>query len=1083
MFVASIVFFNPKICCMRLKSSFVKCILLSHFLLFLAMVNPLLAQNGNPLKVSGKVTDEKGTPLSGVSIQVKGGSPISATDNEGNFSVSVPAGSVLQFTSTSFGLQEQTINTAGVINVKLNVEAKSMDDVVVVGYGTQKKRAVTGSVVSVGFEQFKDRSFSNVAQSLAGTVPGVSISTSQGAPGFGPTIKIRGTSSITAGTTPLYVVDGMALENFDLNLINPQDIQSVEILKDAASSAIYGSRGANGVILVTTKLGKSGKPQVSLSYEYGLSKVNRPVKMMNAQEWIKYYIDARNNAWVLLDPVNNKASDDNTKRLSAGKNYMIPPDFLTNPAQFGNGTDWQDVVFRTAATTNTQLSITGGTDKTSYLFSVGYLNQEAVVIKNFYKRLALRTNIRQKVSDYITVGLNLAFTGAYDRTDGTTGKSDAISLAIQSDPIFPEYNENGNLGFLDPNSTWKRFQTYGVQLWNPHSLIDYADKLNKTYNTLANAYLEIKPIKDLVVKGSMSGNLTNNNYNWYWVTNQGYGYSSTLPAQATAKNYLNYNWQAEITGTYSKTIGDHSIGVIAGYSSQKNRYEATNINATNFPNDLVRTINAAGTVTKAATGNGVEEWSLLSMLGRVSYGYKNRYFLNATIRRDGSSRFGPNSKWGNFPSVSGAWLVSDESFMQNSKAVSSLKLRVSYGQTGNNLIPNYGSVSLLGTSNYVNGTSVVNGLRTISISNPNLKWEKTSQFNVGVDLGLLKNRINVTIDAYKSVTKDMLLNVPVPVYTGFTTQLTNIGSMQNVGFELGISSKNTTSKKFEWTTDFNFSLNRNKVLKLGPNDAPIEIDEWGYFVTQVGQPLSNYKGYIFDGVYNNQSQVDNSVHYLGAAPGDPIIRDVNGDKKIDVNDRTILGNAQPNFTAGLTNTFKYKNFEFSFMLQGVFGNEIWNQQTRFSKFWNDSRNSYASVTNYWKSEQDPGDGKTFKPYATYPANALGKAAFIQGYSTYWMEDGSFVRIKNLRLGYTLPQSLFKNIPVKSARVYVNAENLHVFSKYVGFDPENSTYSVGTSSVPGANGGNAANSPGLLLGADYGAYPIPMLVTFGVKIEF
>ncbi|MCW3090517.1 MAG: TonB-dependent receptor plug [Ferruginibacter sp.] len=1072
---------------MRLLSYFVKSILLSQFLLFMMLPDISAQKTGAPkmVKVSGKVTDDKNVPLAGVSVQVKGGQVIAVTDNNGDFSGMANNGAVLQFTSQGFGTYESPVRDQQPLTVKLNIDSKSLDDVVVIGYGTQKKRAVTGSVVSVGYDQFKDRSFSNVAQALEGAIAGVNISTSQGAPGFGPTIKIRGTSSITAGTTPLYVVDGMALENYDLNLINPQDIQSVEILKDAASSAIYGSRGANGVILITTKLGKAGKPQVNVTYEQGISKVNRKVEMMDAQQWIQYYIDARNNAWVLLDPVNNKATDDNAKRslVSGAKNYMIPPDFLTNPAQFGKGTDWQDVVFRNASTTNAQVSLSGGTDKTSFLFSAGYLNQNAVVIENFYKRLSLRTNIRQKISERVTAGLNVAFTGAYDRTDGTTGKSDAISLAIQSDPIFPEYNENGYIGFLDPNSTWKRFQTYGVQLWNPHSLISYADKLNKNYTTLANAYLEVKPIKDLTLKGSLSGNLNNNNYNSYWEAGQGYGYSSVLPAQASARNSTNYNWQAEATATYNKTFGDHTLGIIAGYSSQKNRYDATSINATDFPNDLVRTINAAGTITKPATGNGAEEWSLLSVLGRVSYGYKNRYFLNATLRRDGSSRFGPNSKWGTFPSASGAWLVSDESFMQGVKGINNLKLRVSYGQTGNNLIPNYGSVSLLGTSRYVNGTSVVNGLRTISISNPNLKWEKTSQYNIGIDMALFNNRVNVTMDAYRSVTNDMLLNVPVPAYTGFTSQLTNIGSMENKGVELTISTKNINRSAFSWSTDFNISLNRNKVTKLGPNNAPIEIDEWGYFVTEVGQPLSNYKGYIFDGVYNNQAQVDNSVHYAGAAPGDPVIRDVNGDKKIDVNDRTILGNVQPDFTAGITNTLRYKGFEFSFMLQGVFGSEIWNQQTRFSKFWNDSRNSYASSVNYWKSEQDPGDGKTFKPYATFPATAQGKGAFITGYSNYWMEDGTFVRIKNLRASYTLPAGLMRRTPIKNARVYVNAENVYVFSKYVGFDPQNSTYSVGTSSNPGANGGASTNPPGLLLGADYGAYPIPFLLTVGVKMDF
>lgn len=1020
-----------------------------------------------------------------MSVQVKGGNVIAVTDNNGNFTGTAAEGAVLQFTSQGFGSYEGAVKNQEPFSVRLLTDAKSLDDVVVIGYGTQKKRAVTGSVVSVGYDQFKDRSFTNVAQSLEGAIAGVNIASSQGAPGFGPTIKIRGTSSITAGTTPLFVIDGMAIENFDLNQINPQDIQSVEILKDAASSAIYGSRGANGVILVTTKLGRSGKAQVSVTAEYGISRVNRRVEMMDAQQWIKYYIDARNNAWVLLDPVNNKASDDNTKRslVSGAKNYMIPPDFLSNPGQFGKGTDWQDVMFRTAPTTNVQLSLSGGTDKTSYLFSAGYLDQDAVLIENFYKRLSLRTNIRQKISEQVTAGLNIAFTGGYDRTDGTTGKSDAVSLGLQSDPIFPEYNENGNLGFLDPNSAWKRFQTYGVQLWNPHSLISYADKLNKNYNTLANGYVEVKPVESVTIKGSLSANLTNNNYNWYWEANQGYGYSSALPGQASTRSLSALNKLAEITAAYNKTFGDHTIGGIVGYSAQKQRYDSTTINATDFPNDLVRTINAAGTITKPSTGNGSGEWSLLSMLGRVSYGYKNRYFLNATIRRDGSSRFGPNSKWGTFPSVSGAWLVSDEAFMQHMPAVSNLKLRVSYGQTGNNLIPNYGSVSLVSTSRYVNGTSVVNGLSTSTIANPNLKWEKTDQYNIGIDLALFNNRVNITADAYKSVTKDMLLNVPVPAYTGFTTQLTNIGSMENKGVELTISSKNINGNSFKWSTDFNISLNRNKVLKLGPNNAPIEIDEWGYFVTEVGQPLANYKGYIFEGVYNNLAQINSSVHYLGAAPGDPIIRDVNGDKKIDANDRTILGNAQPNFTAGITNTLSYKGIEFSFMLQGIFGNEIWNQQTRFSKFWNDSRNSYASSVNYWKSEQDPGDGKTFKPYATFPATAQGKGAFITGYSNYWMEDGSFVRIKNLRLAYTLPQTLMHRTPFKNTRIYANAENVYVFSKYVGFDPQNSTYSVGTSSQPGANGGNATNPPGLMLGADYGAYPIPFVLTFGVKMDF
>ncbi|MGC4235502.1 MAG: TonB-dependent receptor [Niabella sp.] len=1038
--------------------------------------------------VTGTVLDAKGEPLANVSVTIKGAKVGTVTNASGRFSIEANAGDILVFSIVGYIEQEVVVGAEDNLSVVLNATDARLEEVVVIGYGTQTRKAVTGSIASVNYDQFKDRSFSNIAQSLEGAVPGVNISTPQGAPGFSPTIKIRGTSSITAGTTPLYVVDGMALENFDLNMINPQDIQSVEILKDAASSAIYGSRGANGVILVTTKLGKTGKPAVNLTYEHGISNVTRRIEVMDAQQWIRYYIDARNNAWIALDPVNNKATDDNDTRTakagSAARNYLIPPDFISNPEQFGAGTDWQDVMFRTAHTNNLLLSLSGGTDKTSYLFSAGYLDQEAVLISNFYKRLTLRTNIRQKVSDKVTAGLNLSFIGSHDRTDGTTGKSDVVSLGIQSDPIFPEYNENGNLGYLDPNSSWNRFTNYGVQLWNPHSLIDYADKLNKNYNTLANLYLEYQPIKDLTIKGALNGNLSNVNYSSYWVSGQGYGYSFVLPASGSVRHFSAFNWLSELTATYNKAIGDHSLGVVAGYSAQKQRYDSTSLNGSEYPNDLVRTINAAGVITKGPW-NGSGEWSLLSMLGRLTYGYKNKYFFNATLRRDGSSRFGPNNKWGLFPSVSAAWVISDENFMQNQDFVNNLKLRVSYGKTGNNLIPNYGSVPLLGASRYSNGAAAINGLRVISLGNSNLEWEKTDQYNIGIDLSILRNRINITLDAYKSVTNDMLLNVPVPAYTGFTTQLTNIGSMQNVGAELMISSKNVVAD-FKWNTDFNISLNRNKVLKLGPNNAPIEIDEWGYFVTEVGQPLANYKGYIFDGVYNTQAQVDASPHYPGAAPGDPIIRDVNGDGSITPADRTILGNSQPDFTAGIVNTLSYKGIELSFMFQGVFGSEIWNQQTRFSKFWNDSRNSYAVVSNYWKSEQDPGDGQIFKPYAIYPATTQGKAAYIQGYSTYWMEDGTFIRLKNIRLSYAIPAKLTARTPFKNARVYINAENVHVWSDYIGFDPQNSTYSVSgntVSALPGQNGGSANNPPGLMLGADYGAYPIPTTVTFGIKMDF
>jgi TonB-linked SusC/RagA family outer membrane protein len=1043
---------------------------------------PIHAQEKTSL-VKGLVQTNANVPLSGVSVVVRNTANNftsgTTSDSAGVFSFQrIPSGGPYSFTFSMVGYESQTLTgyqikddiTLSLI-VKLRELPGSLDQVVVVGYGSQKKRAVTGSVVSVGYDQFKDRSFANVAQSLEGTVPGVNIITTQGAPGFGPTIRVRGINSITAGTNPLFVIDGMAMENFDLNIINPQDIQSIEILKDAASAAIYGSRGANGVIIVTTKLGKPGRPQVNLSYEQGIQKVVRRVKLMDAQQWIKYYIDARNNAWVASGP-GRSASDPNSVRGSS-KTYRIPEEFITDPGKFGKGTDWQDVLFRTAQSKNMQVSISGGTDKAQYLFSTGFLDQDAVIIDNFYKRLALRTNIRQKIFDNLTAGLNISFTGVHNRTDGVEGKSDVVSLAIQNDPIFPVYNENGNLGFLDPNSTWNRFSSFGVQLWHPYSLIKYADKLNKFYNVIAGAYVEYKPVKDLTFRTSINGVLTQRNYSWFWKTNAGYGYSSLLPAEGRYQTYNNLNWLTENSLSYDKEFGDHTIGALVAYTSQKQRGDTSQQRSTNYPNDLVQTLNAAGTPILSTTTTG--EWAVLSWLSRVSYSYRNRYFINGTIRRDGSSRFGAESRWGYFPSLSAGWLISDEAFMQNLSWINNLKLRVSYGVTGNNQIPNYGPISLLEGSRYAYSDNVVNGIRVTTIPNPNLKWEKTNQFNVGVDLALFNNRLNVTAEVYNSVTNDLLLNVPIPIITGFATQLTNIGKVRNRGVELSISSKNMVRNDFRWSTDFNISFNKNKVLQLGPNNAPVIVEEWGSrFVTAVGHPISNYEGYIFDGVYNNQSEIDKGPTYTSGVivtPGDPRVRDVDGNGKIDAGDRTTLGNAQPDFIAGLTNTIGWKNFEFSFMLHGVFGNEIVNQQTRYNKFWNDSRNAYSAISNYWKSEQEPGDGKTFKPNAEY------KGMQTQ-FSNFWIEDGTFVRIKNIRLSYTVPQSLVTKTPFRNLRVYVNAENVHVFSKYLGYDPENSMYSTGTD----AAASNTPFPPGLMIGADYGSYPIPLTVTFGIKLD-
>ncbi|MGV3706324.1 MAG: TonB-dependent receptor [Arcticibacter sp.] len=1022
-----------------------------------------------PVNIRGQVTDSKGQPMYGASVRVKGSQMGAATDAQGHFSLQgIPDNAVLVVSYAGYQSEELSIAGRTQLTIVLKEDVKNLSDVVVVGYGTQSKRAVTGAVASVNYERFKDRSFSNVTQALAGQLPGVNISQAQGAPGSAPIVRIRGTSSITAGTNPLYVVDGLPVENFNLNLINPQDIASVEVLKDASSAAIYGSRGANGVIIITTKLGKAGQTNVNAIYEFGTQEVTRTAEMMNAQQFVQYYVDAHNNAWVAAG---GKAGDPNSVRGAA---FRIPEDFTTNPQQFGTGTDWQDVMFRTAPSHNAQVSVSGGSEKTQFLLSSAYLDQDAVLDENYYKRLAVRANLKHAISDKITIGANLALTSIYDRTDGTLGKADVVSLALTNVPIFPIYNENGNLGFRDPNSEWYRFTQYSdLQLWHPFSLTREIDKRNKTYNTLATGYAEYKIIEGLRFRSSINANLTNSRYNSYQNALQKYGYSSAGPAIAESNSTSVLNWLAENTLTYEKKFDKHGLTALIGYTAQHQRDEYAQVAAGNFPNDLVHTINA-GTVTGGTSL--ASEWALISYLARLNYNYDNKYFLTATLRRDGSSRFGGNNQYGYFPSASVGWLISEEGFIKDkAQWISNLKLRLSYGFAGNNQIPNYGSIGLLAASNYTFGNDVSNGLNITNVLNPDLKWERTSQTNLGLDIGLFSNRLNIGFDAYYSETKDLLLNVPVPDITGFATQLTNIGKMRNKGLELNISSRNI-ARAFTWTTDLNFSMNRNKVLQLGPNNAPLNYNDFSVAVrTEVGQPISNYYGYIFDGVYQNQEQINGSPHVPSTTPGDPVVRDVNGDGAITADDRTIIGNYQPDFIAGMTNTVGYKGFEFSFLLQGTYGGEIANQLIRYSGLWNGGRNAYASAYNYWRSESDPGDGTHFKP-------TVDPKGLQNQFSSYWIEDGSYLRLKNIRLSYALPGSLFRNFAgIKGARVYVNAENVHLFSKYTNYDPENTTYTATTYSPTATTA--AAIPTGAFLGVDYGSYPVPRVITLGVKVDF
>ena len=1023
------------------------------------------------VKVSGKVTDDKGLPLMGVSVTVMGTKQGTITNLDGKYEISVAENGQIKFNYVGFSESIQAVNGRKTIDVTLVEDTKNLEEVVVVGYGQIRKKDLTGSVVSIGADKLKDRPYSNALQSLTGQVPGVQISQSQGAPGLAPSIKVRGASSINAGTTPLYVIDGIPLEDntvrtgdgsssssnmeFNrnpLNNINPNDIESIEILKDASSAAIYGSRGANGVVIITTKQGKAGKTKVEAFYEFGISNVNRGIDMMDAKEWIQFEIAARNNSWATILKNNPKAV--------RGNNTIIPTEF-TNPEwleRIGNGTNWEDVLLRTAYSHNIQLSASGGNEKTQFMISGGYLNSQGVVDQNDYDRITLRSNIKHKVNDRFTLGANIGLTRSNDASFGTAGKSDAVSLTLQSDPIFPLYVETGSLGFKDPSSIWNTFVKYGFQLWHPYSLTREMTK-NKVANTVtANTYAEWNILKGLSFKTALNSNIENSFYSSYWNEGQKWGYSGWVNATGNFITMQSFNWVWENTLNFNRVFNkDHAVTGLIGYTAQEQRYDYSNMTSGSFPNDMVKTLNA-GKVTSGSTT--ATEWSLLSYLARATYAYQDKYLASAAIRADGCSRFGENNRWGYFPSASIAWRMSEESFMKDFSSLDNLKLRLSYGETGNNQIPNYGAVGLLGYSSYVSSNAAVQGIYTNTFPDKNLKWEKTGQTNFGVDASFFNQRINAALDIYYSKTKDLLLNVPIPALTGFTSTLTNIGELENRGIELSVSTKNLKGA-FTWNTDFNISANRNKVIKLGPNNAPILLTvNDAISKTEVGQPIGNYFGYVFDGVIMSQEDLDNNAYpvWPGSEPGDPKVRDVNKDGKINADDRTILGNYQPDFTWGMTNTFGYKGFELSVMLNGVQGSEIMNQQARFLKSFNGDRNAYKYVTNYWKSESDPGNGKINKP------RVIQNTVQAQS-SSYWVEDGSFVRIKNIRLGYNVPTDFAKKIKISGAKIYVNMENVHVFSDYSNYDPEGSTYQAG-----------------VLLGFDYGAYPNPFVATAGISIN-
>ncbi|MFC3198186.1 TonB-dependent receptor [Parapedobacter deserti] len=1005
--------------------------------------------------VNGIVNDADANPLEGVTVRLKGSNTVTITGSDGRYSINIPGSEgTLVFSIIGYNTIEHGVGNVSTLNVMMEQSVGGLDEVVVVGYGTQTKENITSSVSTISGAELGKTNSSTFTEGMIGKMPGVQVSQITGVPGSAPSIRVRGTGSITAGNEPLYVIDGFPIDAASLSSFNMSDIESISVLKDASSTSIYGSRGANGVIIVTTKKGVSGQTRIAYNPSYGLQQVSVKLDLMSPEEYVEFALDARNNAWEYLGGNRN---DPNSARPAL---YQISP-YLFTPEQWIR-TDWQDAIFQTAPAQEHQLSVQGGSEKNLFSISAGYFGQEGVIKSSKFERYSVRANLMNAVSDRVKIETNV-------NTSFVNNKLVEDQGQFNQGIIGTMINSVGFLGLQNEDGSYPSFQGFGYgvsETRSPMAFINEYDRKNNTFRSVINSSVNYEIIPNLYLKALLGfdynkteQNFFMNSFDSFVADNPGHS-RFTNPATGSFDYNTSFNWLSENTLNYTFELGsNHKFDVLAGFTAQNAKYNYAYISATNFPNNLVPTLNA-GQVSSANTTRA--EWSLLSYLGRVNYSYSNRYFATSTIRTDGSSRFGSGNRWGVFPSVSAGWMISNERFF-NVRPISSLKLRASYGLSGNNNISNYGFAGLLNYTNYIIGNKQVSGIAPSTMSNSLLGWEKSRQFDVAIEAGLFNNRINLIADVYNKVNTDLLLQVAVPSIVGLTSTLQNIGKVRNRGVELGLNTRNLVGA-LKWSTDVNISFNRNKVLELGPSGDPIFSTAYSNagdtHYTEIGKPLGNFYGYVFDGVFQSQEQINSMPHLPTDRPGDPIVKDVNGDGVISADDRTILGNYQPDFTYGMTNSFDYRNFDFSFMVQGVQGSEIMLLNMYQTMSMTGRTNNLGIARNRWRSPEEPGDGKVYK--ASIDVYGLRRTS-----SSFYIQDGSYLRIRNISLGYTLPQRVSEHLRISRLRLYATAQNPFTFTnKYLGYNPEVST---------------SHNS--LTPGVDYFNYPLSKSWTFGLNIHF
>lgn len=954
--------------------------------------------------VIGRVTSQSGESIPGVNVLLKGTTDGTITDTNGNYRLTTSDG-VLVFSFIGFKTQEVAIGGRSVVDVVMEEDVTTLEQVVVVGYGTQKKKDITSSVALVDESALKDRPMVSAAEALQGKAAGVQVVQNSGEPGTGLSIRVRGSTSIEAGNEPLYVVDGIQMT--DIRGLNPSDISSISVLKDASSASIYGARAANGVVLITTKRGKSSAaPVVRFDSYLGFSKLRKTIDVLNTEQY---------------------------KDLMA----EIPSVGALDPS-ITNYTDWNEEVFGTGVVQNYQLSFSGGTEKTQYLLSGAYLKNEGMVAPAVFDRYSIRLNLDNQIKDWLKLGTNINFMRikTEDTPDNlSSGRGGVIMSTLNTPPFLNVYKNDGS-GQFDPNPFQPSWE-------NPRAYMDGADQRDLETRLYGNVNLDIKLHQNLSFRSNLGVDLGYNQEDYYvdpFRTN----YGRQEHGSGYANRYIYYSWIAENILTYSKTFNDHSVSVLGGTSTQHRVNDFSSISGSDFPNDVsVKTLNAANIESGYTTA---DEWKLVSFFGRVNYDYKGKYILAATIRRDGSSKLA--NPWGTMPSFSAGWRISSERFMENVKAINDLKLRFGWGRTGNQEgIPSYIKYGLVGyTRKEVTNPRSGPATYQMTMGNPDLKWETTDQSNIGIDVSFLDSRLNVNLDAYIKKTNDLIINVQLPQSVGLPNILTNAGDMENKGIELNISSVNI-DKEITWTTDFNISLNRNKVTSINENLSSVYYygrvysNNQDVVIVKPGLALGTFYGYVADGV--------------DSETGDLIYRDLDNNGLINADDRTVIGSGQPDFFYGFTNDLTYKRWRLNVFFQGSQGNDIYNATRVDLEGMFDSKNQSTVVLNRWT----PSNTNTDIPRAGNIENVNNSTRFI--------ENGSYLRLKAITLAYDLNPAMLERVGIRKFSVYTTGQNLLTFTNYSGFDPEV----------------NAFGQSSTVLGVDYGTYPQARTIIFGINMEF